>query len=94
MCDRCRDMIDFPVSSFWRDYYYEIGLTPFPSPEYYRGSREPATSDAAYAELKLAIKTLTNRIKTLEEEVKKLQQRSAKPKREAKPKGWAESHTQ
>jgi hypothetical protein len=87
-------MIDFPVSDDWRDYYYEIGLTPFPSSRYYRGSREPATSDAAYAEVKLTIKSLANRLKTLEEEVKKLRQRSAKPKREAKPKGWAESHTQ
>lgn len=26
------DYIDFPVSDLWRDYYYEVGLTPYPSP--------------------------------------------------------------
>lgn len=29
------DMIDFPVSDTWRDYYYEKGLTPYPSPRYF-----------------------------------------------------------
>ena len=29
------DMIDFPVSDTWRDYYYERGLTPRPSSRYY-----------------------------------------------------------
>ena len=29
------DMIDFPVSDTWRDYYYERGLTPRPSSKYY-----------------------------------------------------------
>ena len=29
------DMIDFLVSDAWRDYYYERGLTPRPSPRYY-----------------------------------------------------------
>ena len=28
------DLIDFPVSDAWRDFYYEAGLTPFPSPSY------------------------------------------------------------
>lgn len=28
------DLIDFPVSDIWRDYYYEQGLTTYPSPNY------------------------------------------------------------
>lgn len=34
------DLIDFPVSDTWRDYYYEIGLTPYPSPRYYERQNE------------------------------------------------------
>jgi len=28
------DLIDFPVSNLWRDFYYETGLTAHPSPGY------------------------------------------------------------
>ena len=31
------DQIDFPVSNLWRDYYYEVGLTKYPSPGYISG---------------------------------------------------------
>ena len=31
------DLIDFPVSNLWRDYYYETGLTNHPSPRYISG---------------------------------------------------------
>ena len=31
------DLIDFPVSNLWRDYYYEVGLTAHPSPGYISG---------------------------------------------------------
>jgi len=30
------DAIDFPVSDTWRDYYFETGLTPYPSATYYQ----------------------------------------------------------
>jgi len=29
------DLIDFPVSDFWWDYYFEKQMTPTPSPKYY-----------------------------------------------------------
>ena len=32
--ERADDYIDFQVSPAWRDYYYEAGLTPYPSPQY------------------------------------------------------------
>ena len=28
------DMIDFPCSDTFRDYFYQRGLTPYPSPSY------------------------------------------------------------
>jgi len=31
------DLIDFPVSNLWRDYYYETGLTAHPSAGYMSG---------------------------------------------------------
>jgi len=31
------DLIDFPVSNLWRDFYYETGLTNHPSPGYMSG---------------------------------------------------------
>ena len=31
------DLIDFPVSNLWRDYYCETGLTAHPSPRYIAG---------------------------------------------------------
>jgi len=31
------DLIDFPVSNLWRDYYYEVGLTAHPSSGYISG---------------------------------------------------------
>ena len=31
------DLIDFPVSNLWRDFYYETGLTNHPSPRYISG---------------------------------------------------------
>jgi len=36
------DFIDFPVSDTWRDYYYDIGLTPYPSPRYWSDKNEEA----------------------------------------------------
>jgi len=33
-----REMIDFPVSSTWQDYYHQRGMTPRHSPDY-RGAR-------------------------------------------------------
>jgi len=32
------DLIDFPCSDDWRDYYYERGFTKFPSPRYSKGN--------------------------------------------------------
>jgi len=32
------DLIDFPVSDTWRDYYFERQMTPCPSANYYRDS--------------------------------------------------------
>ena len=31
------DLIDFPCSNLWRDFYYETGLTAHPSPGYMSG---------------------------------------------------------
>jgi len=31
------DLIDFPCSNLWRDFYYETGLTAHPSPGYISG---------------------------------------------------------
>jgi len=52
------DLIDFPVSDDWRDYYYERGLTPYPSPRYMRGETQ----------------ALHNELSQLRTEVQKLQE--------------------
>jgi len=39
------DRIDFACSDTWRDYYYETGLTNYPSPNYI-SSRDRALIDA------------------------------------------------
>jgi len=36
------NLIDFPVSDDWRDYYYEKGMTPFPSKNYFNKAKEAA----------------------------------------------------
>ena len=51
------DLIDFPVSNLWRDYYYEVGLTKYPSPNYI-SSRDRALLEAL-ADIRDALQSLT-----------------------------------
>ena len=37
------DLIDFPCSGIWRDYYYQRGMTPYPNREVPRDNK--ATSE-------------------------------------------------
>ena len=50
------DLIDFPVSNLWRDFYYETGLTNHPSPNYI-SSRDRAMLDVL-EEISNALKSL------------------------------------
>ena len=51
------DMIDFPVSDHWRDYYFEKGLTPHHSPIYTRRPERQLASmlTAAISDLQNAV---------------------------------------
>jgi hypothetical protein len=50
------DVIDFPVSDTWRDYYFEMGLTPYPSSTYYQ--RQIDTLVEKLEQLRLTIASL------------------------------------
>jgi len=42
------DLIDFAVADVWRDHYYEMGMTQFPSPSYV-ANRDKALLDTLAA---------------------------------------------
>lgn len=92
------DMIDFPVSDDWRDFYYEIGLTSYPSPKYVRHSChscdrnypyvQPATSKAQHDD---RIEKLAQAVKKLAKEVAYLRNQLNKTRGEGRgKKGWQE----
>lgn len=86
-----QDMIDFPVSDDWRDYYYELGLTPFPSPKYHsRRNYQPPTigpphHDDRVDKLASLVRRLTNEVAELRKQVAKTAKTS---KKGSGRKGW------
>lgn len=78
------DLIDFPVSDTWRDYYYEMGMTTHPSPRYW-SSRNVETE-----QLKQLKKEIARLSAVLEKILKQISQTDSTllprmPKRRAKP---------
>lgn len=51
------DAIDFRVSDTWRDYYFETGLTPYPSSTYYQ--RQVDTLVEKLEQVRLTIASLS-----------------------------------
>lgn len=75
------DLIDFPVSDIWRDYYYERGLTTYPSPDY-------------RSELVAAVERLRGELKRLNELFRRTRQRQLPPQRQPRQTGRADKRTQ
>jgi len=48
------DAIDFRVSDTWRDYYFETGLTPYPSSTYYHGQIDTLVEELEQLRLTIA----------------------------------------
>jgi len=59
------DLIDFPVSDTWRDYFFEKQMTPHPSASYYRDS-EINELKAGIDRLRLALEGGLIRLKPTE----------------------------
>ena len=76
------DLIDFPVSDIWLDYYHRIGLTPRRSEGYFlratppqHVAQQPATESSGES---AAVDRLWKAIRELREEIRKPAPRPAK----------------
>lgn len=65
------DLIDFPCSNLFRDYYYEQGLTPHPSPSYNTPSPLPPAPVAPSPQV---LEHLQEQIRALQQQVNSLSQ--------------------
>jgi len=64
------NLIDFPVSDDFRDFYYERGLTPFPSTRYH--SKREEEIQRLHRQTYQQANTIQNQGKKLEDLEKKL----------------------